>query len=198
MVLLLTGIILFFGIHSLAIVANPLRLRLKAKLGELPWKAIYSLVAIIGFALMIKGYAVARMDPYILYQPPGWTRHITFLLMLPVFPLALAAYFPGNIQSKLKHPMLIATKTWAFSHLLANGTLADVLLFGCFLIWAVCDLISLKKRTQVAMFQMPEIQVQGKKFNDVIAVTGGLILYLVFLTWAHTFLIGMPLIRAIH
>lgn len=189
MLYLIIGIILFFSIHSIAIVANPLRLRLKEQMGELAWRALYAVISIAGFVLIVVGYAEARMEPVVIYQPPVWTRHITFLLMLPVFPMILAAYMPGRIQATLKHPMLVATKTWALSHLLANGNLADLLLFGSFLAWAVVDRISLKKRQQGPMLQAP-----GSKLNDVIAVVAGLALYVIFLLWGHAHIIGMPLI----
>jgi uncharacterized membrane protein len=111
------------------------------------------------------------------------------LLMLPVFVLLLAAYFPGRIRAAAKHPMLLATKLWATAHLLANGTLADVLLFGSFLAWAVADRISMKKRTQRAIPGAPPGAA-----NDAIAVVGGLALYALFAFWAHRVLIGMPLL----
>ena len=189
MLQLIIGLVLFFSIHSTAIIANPWRLKIKAQIGEMPWKAIYAVISIIGFYLIVIGYIEARLSPTIIYEPPVWTRHITFLLMLPVFPLILAAYLPGKIQAKLKHPMLVATKTWALAHLIANGALADIVLFGSFLVWAVVDRISLKRRHQTPMLQAP-----GSRFNDVVAVLGGLAAYVVFILWGHTILIGMPLI----
>jgi len=146
MTLLVLGLILFLGIHSLSIVARA---------NATPWRATwgmalqghFSVIAIIGLVLIIKGYGAARMDPVVLYTTPAWTSHITALLMLFAFPMFIATYFPGKISSTLKLPMLVAVKTWALGHLLANGMLADVLLFGGFLAWAVADRISLKRRT---------------------------------------------------
>src|SRR5882672_6937680 len=119
------------------------------------------------------------------YTPPHWMRHATLLFMLPVFPLILAAYLPGRIKSATKHPMLAAVKFWAFGHLLANGLLADVLLFGAFLAWAVVDRISLKRRPQTIKTAPPG------RFNDAVAVVLGLALYALFIGWAHFRLFGV-------
>jgi uncharacterized membrane protein len=147
-----------------------------------------SLVSIAGLVLIVVGYGQARLAPTVLYMPPSWMRHVTFLLMLPVFPLMFAAYLPGRIKARVKHPMLTAVKTWAFAHLLANGMLADVLLFGGFLAWAVADRISLKRRESTL-----NITAKASAINDVIAVVAGLALYVATLLWLHRLLIGMPL-----
>jgi len=183
---LLIGLAVFFGIHSIAIVAPAWRNGMAAKLGEIPWKGLYALVSITGFVVMLWGYGQARLDPVILYSPPFWLRHVTALLMLPVFPMLLAAYLPGRIKSVLKHPMLAATKLWALAHLLANGALADVLLFGCFLVWAVAVRISLKRRPARAIPGAPP-----SKLNDVIAVVLGLMIYVAFVLWLHVRWIGV-------
>jgi uncharacterized membrane protein len=180
MTMLIIGLLLFFAAHSVSIVAEPWRNAMVAKLGRLGWQAIYSLVSIAGFLLIIKGYGAARLDPVVLYLPPAWLAHLTALLMLFVFPLALAAYLPGRIKAKAKHPLLAATKIWAFAHLLVNGMLADVLLFGSFLVWAVADRISMKRRTPRPVPSLP-----ASKINDAIAVVGGLALYALFVLWAH-------------
>lgn len=188
MTLLLVGLLLFLGIHSFSIVAPAARDALAARLGEWPWKGVYSVVALVGFVLLVKGYAAARLDPVVLYDPPTWLRHVALLLLLPVFPLLLAAYLPGRIKSTLQHPMLAATKLWATAHLLANGTLADVLLFGGFLAWAVVDRISLKRRggTRALPGAPPS------KLNDAIAVVAGLALYAWFVVHGHQWLVGVP------
>ena len=183
---LLIGLATFFIVHSVSIVNEPWRDRWVTKIGEWPWKGLYSLVAIIGFVLIIKGYGAARLDPMIIYLPPVWLRHLAILLLVPVFPLLLAAYLPGRIQTVTKHPMLIATMLWSVSHLLVNGTLADLLLFGSFLTWAVVDRISMQRRTQ-----RPVPGAPAAKFNDIIAVIGGLALYVAFVLWFHTWLIGV-------
>jgi uncharacterized membrane protein len=147
---------------------------------------LYSLVAIAGFVLVVWGYGLARTDPVLLYSPPVWLRHMAMLLLVPVFPLFLAAYFPGRIQAATKHPMLAATKLWAVAHLLANGMLADVILFGAFLAWAVVDRISMKRRTPRPIPGAPP-----SRANDLIAVLAGLALYVAFVLWLHTWLIGV-------
>jgi len=188
MLKLVAGLVIFFGVHSIRIVAPAWRDRMIARLGTGGWKTIYSVASIVGFLLLVGGYAQARLDPVVLYQPPTWLRHVTALLMLPVFPLLIAAYLPGRIKAAVKHPMLAATKAWALAHLLANGMLADVLLFGGFLAWAVLDRISAGKRPQPAASGVP-----GPIRNDVIAVVGGLVLYAIFFAWGHTRLIGVAL-----
>ncbi|EON91637.1 protein NnrU [Marinobacter lipolyticus SM19] len=186
MTTLIIGLVLFLGIHSLSIVNEPLRDRMHASLGELPFKGLYSLASLIGLVLIVWGYGAARMDPTVLYTPPGWLRHLAMLLLIPVFPLLFATYFPGKIKAKLGHPMLVSVKLWALAHLLANGMLYDLLLFGSFLAWAVADRISLKRRSERPIATLP-----ASKANDAIAVVGGLVVYVVFVFWAHQWLFGV-------
>lgn len=188
MLLLVLGVVLFIGIHSISIVNEGLRNRLAEKFGEHGWKGLYSLISIIGFGLLIYGYGQARLAPIELYQTPYWFRYINYFLMLFVFPLFLAANFPGKIKTAAKHPLLAATKIWAFSHLLVNGTLADVVLFGSFLAWAVMDRISMKSRIQRPIMAMPASSV-----NDAICVVVGLGLYAAFFFWLHASWIGVGL-----
>ncbi len=191
MITLLLGLFIFFSAHSISIINDAWRNRMVAKIGELPWKGLYTLLSIAGFMLIIWGYGMTRHDAAMLYSPPAWLSHVSMLLLVPVFPLLLAAYFPGRIKTASKHPMLLATKLWALTHLLANGTLPDVLLFGSFLAWAILDRISMKQRRQRPLPDAP-----AAKANDVIAVVVGLALYLAFVFWLHTFLIGIPLSRS--
>lgn len=186
MTILIVGLILFLGIHSLSIVNEPLRNQLHDRLGEGAFKGLYSLVSIIGLVLIVWGYGAARMDPTVLYTPAGWLRHLAMLLLIPVFPLLFATYFPGKIKAKLKHPMLVAVKLWALAHLLANGMLHDVLLFGAFLAWAVVDRISMKRRTERSIPTLP-----ASRANDAIAVVGGLAVYVITVFWAHQWLFGV-------
>ena len=184
--LLIVGLLLFLGIHSVSIVAPAWRDARVSQFGEQAWKGIYSLVSIAGFVLLVYGYGVARQSPVVLYTPPQALRHVALLLMLPVFPFLLAAYLPGRIKAALKHPFLVAIKLWAFAHLLANGTLADVLLFGGFLAWAVADRISVKRR--------PLRPVPGaplRPANDARAVGAGLAIYGLFVWRGHLWLIGV-------
>ena len=183
---LLIGLVLFLGLHSVSIVARPWRNAQIAQRGEGAWKGLYTVVSLIGFVLIVYGYGVARQSPVVLYTPPSWTRHLALLLMLPVFPLLFASSLPGRIKTAAKHPMLLATKLWALAHLLANGNLADALLFGGFLVWAVADRISVKRRPVPAVAVGPV-----RPMNDVIALVGGLLVYAVFVIWAHAWLIGV-------
>lgn len=183
---LILGLVLFLGIHSAAIFAPAWRERTIARIGKRAWKGVYSLVAIAGFVLLIYGYGLARQQPVVLFTPPIWTRHLAALLLVPVFPMLFAAYLPGRIKTALKHPMLAAVKLWALAHLIANGTLADLLLFGGLLAWAVVDRISFKHRTQPDLRTAP-----AGRFNDAIAIVGGLIAYFVFATWLHVRWIGV-------
>ena len=187
MVLLIVGLVLFLGVHSVAIVAPALRARTIHRLGEGAWKGPYALVSLVGFVLICYGFSLARQAPVILYAPPTWLRHVALILMLPVFPLLIAAYLPGRIKTAAKHPMLAAVKFWAFAHLLANGLLADVLLFGGFLAWAVVDRISLKRRS------VPQVvrTAPAGPWNDVIAVVLGLAIYGLTIGWAHVRLFGV-------
>jgi uncharacterized membrane protein len=189
MLWLIAGLLVFLGVHSVSIVARGWRDRMVQRLGERPWKGLYTIASGAGFALLVMGYGLARQDPVLLYAPPAWTRHLMLLLMLPVFPMLLSAHLPGRIKATLKHPLLAATKLWAVAHLIANGGLHDVLLFGGFLLWAVADRIAVKKR---AGGDAPP--AVGPARNDVIAVVAGLALYVLFVGWAHGALIGVPLL----
>jgi len=154
---LILGLVLFLGMHSVSIAAPAWRDAQVVRFGERPWKGIYTVVSIVGFAMLVTGFGVMRHSPVVLYVPPAWGRHVTALLMLPVFPLFLATYLPGRIKTAAKHPMLVSVKLWAVAHLIANGTLGDVLLFGGFLAWAVADRISMKRRAQRPLPSAPEI-----------------------------------------
>ena len=189
MIVFVAGLILFLGIHSISIVAPGWRLAQVAQRGEGGWKGIYSIVAAIGLALLIVGYGMARRDAVVLYTPPAALRHLALLVMLPVFPLLFAAYLPGRIRSVAKHPFLLATKLWATAHLLANGTLVDVLLFGSFLVWAVADRISIKRRAVAEAHDAPA--APPRAMNDAVALVGGLATYVVVVFWAHRWLIGV-------
>ncbi|MEM7466254.1 MAG: NnrU family protein [Pseudomonadota bacterium] len=188
MLLLIVGIVLFIGIHSISIINEGFRDSLSAKLGDGPWKGLYSVISLIGFVLLIYGYGEARQNPTVLYNSPSWLYYINYFLMLFVFPLFLAANFPGKIKAATKHPLLAATKIWAFAHLLVNGTLADVLLFGSFLAWAVADRISMKRRTQRPIMAIPK-----SALNDIICVVLGLGIYAGFMFWLHAKWIGVAL-----
>lgn len=183
---LITGLILFLGVHSVSIVGSHWRSQKIERIGEMPWRGLYSLVSIAGFVLIIWGYGLARQAPVVLYIPPTWLQHVALVLLAAVFPLLLAAYFPGRIKAVTKHPMLAGIKIWAFAHLLVNGTLADVVLFGSFLAWAAADRISMNYRESRPIPSAPP-----SRANDAIVVVGGLVLYLAFVFWLHEWLFGV-------
>ena len=184
MTLLIIGIVVFLGIHTLPTIPG-LRDRLISRFGENGYKAFFSLLSIGGFVLLVWGFAHAPVIQ--VWTPPDWTRWVAIVLMLPAFIFLVAAYVPGEIKAKLKHPFLVAIKTWALAHLLANGDLASVILFGSFLAYAVYDRITLKHRrpSSIVGIEGPE-----RPQNDVIAVVLGTVLYAVFLVWLHRLLIG--------
>jgi uncharacterized membrane protein len=184
---LITGLFLFLGIHSISIIAEDFRNTMAAK-SENGWKIIYSLISVVGIVLIANGYAALRLEPVLLYVPPYWFKHLTYLLMLPAMILFVAPYLPGKIKQVTKHPQLIAVKLWALSHLLVNGMLADVILFGAFIIWAAAARISMKKRTSRVI---PGLKPNG--INDIIAIIVGGLLTGAFILYLHQFLIGIPL-----
>lgn len=190
MSMLILGLVIFLGVHATSIVAPAWRAAQIAAHGELRWKAAYALLSIVGFVLIVHGYGVARGAPVLLYQPPAFLKHIAWTLMLPVFPLLLAAKLPGRLSAAAKHPMLVAVKLWALAHLLANGTLASTLLFGAFLAWAVVDRISVKRRSSNPSAR-PVPTLPATRYNDAIAVVFGLCLYAAFIGGLHLWLIGV-------
>jgi uncharacterized membrane protein len=186
MCLLIAGLVMFLGVHSIAIVAPGLRDSWRATLGESLWKGIYSVLSLAGFVLICWGFSHARHVPTLLYTPPAWLRYVAAMLMLPVFPLFFASLLPGRIRAVMQHPLLAAVKIWALTHLLANGMLADVVLFGSFLAWAVVDRISLKRRPPQLIRTAPE-----RPWNDAAALILGLAVYGLFVVWAHRWLFGV-------
>ena len=189
MLVLVAGLVLFLGVHSVSIAAPAWRQGMVARFGDKPWKGLYSLASAVGLVLLVVGYGIARRSPVVLYTPPAGLRHLALVVMLPVFPLLFAAYLPGRIKSAARHPMLLAVKLWAAAHLLANGTLADVLLFGGFLAWAVADRISVKRRPAAEAHAVPA--APPRPANDAIAVVGGLAVYVLFVFWGHRWLTGV-------
>jgi uncharacterized membrane protein len=188
MTLLILGLILFLGAHSTRIFAEGWRTNFIAERGEMTWKGLYTVVSIAGFVLLVWGYGQARMDPTVLWGSPRWTRHLAALLTLPAFIFLAAAYVPGNaIKAKLKHPMVLGVKVWALSHLIANNTLADLLLFGGFLLWAVLNFRAARARDRAN----GTVYAPGRAVPTVITVVAGLVAWAVFAFWAHGALIGV-------
>ncbi len=193
MLVLLAGLVIFLGVHCVSIVAPDWRAAQVARRGEPAWKGLYSLVAGVGLVLIVVGYGMARREPVLLYTPPTGLRHLALVLMLPVFPLLFAAYLPGTIRRAVKHPMLLAVKLWAVAHLMANGTLADLVLFGGLLAWAVVDLISVRRRSPAEAHRAPA--APARPGNDAIALVAGLAVYGLLIAGGHRWLTGVsPLV----
>lgn len=185
---LVLGLVLFIGVHSVRVFADGWRTAQVARLGPNGWKAFYSLVSIVGFALIVWGYGVARQAPLDLWAPPIWTRHLASLLTLVSFVLLAAAYVPGTrIKAALRHPMTLAVKTWALAHLLANGRLADVVLFGVFLLWAVLVFRAARRRDRAAAVPAPAV----RPGRDIVAVIVGVAAWAAFAFHLHAVLIGV-------
>jgi uncharacterized membrane protein len=188
MPILILGLILFLLPHSVRVWDGAMRERMVARFGEKGWKGLYSLVSLIGLVLIVWGYGLARQAPVVLWDPPVWTRHIAILINLFAFIL-LAVYLApaGVLKARLGHPMVLAVKTWAFAHLIANGTLADVLLFGSFLVWAIADFATSRRRDRVA----GRVRAAGPVRNDAMAVVFGVVIWAVILLRLHVWLIGV-------
>lgn len=188
MTYLIFGLILFLGTHSARIVAEDSRSRLIAEGSLTRFKIAYSIVSIIGLGLIIHGYGLTRLSPVYVWFPPVWTKHLAALLTLPAFILLVATYVPmGKIKAIIGHPMAAGVKLWALSHLIANGTLADILLFGSFLVWSIAVFASARRRDRAA----GTIRPSGKLLNDAIAIIVGLALWFVFARYLHAWLFGI-------
>jgi uncharacterized membrane protein len=182
------GLVIFLGTHVFVTMRDH-RAALVARIGELPYRGLFSLVSIVGIVLIGYGFAAYRAaGPIMVWYPPVWTRHIVVALMWPASIMVAATYIPGNIKRVLKHPMLVGVKTWAFAHLCANGDLGGIILFGSVLAWAVYDRITLKHRKDAGA---PPIPVGGAK-NDIIAIVVGTIIYLALGFVFHPIVIGVP------
>lgn len=188
MLLLILGLILFLGMHSARLFAADKRASFIASKGPLAWKGIYALVSIVGFVLIIYGYGQARMSPTWLWISPVWTRHLAALLTIPAFILIVATYIPGScIKARVGHPMLLGVKFWALAHLIANGSLADLLLFGGFLAWATALFVVSRKRDRAAGVSYGK----GKPVMDAVVVVVGLVAWAAFAFYLHGAWIGV-------
>jgi uncharacterized membrane protein len=186
--LLLLGLILFLGVHSTRIFADGWRTATIARIGEKPWKGVYTVLSIAAFVVLVWGYTRARQNPVLLWTPPVGMRHVAALLMVIAFILFVAAYVPRNwFKSKLHHPQFLSVKVWAFAHLLANGTLIDVLLFSGFLAWAVLGFTAARRRDRAA----GTVYAPATAGGTAIAVVAGLVAWAVFAFWLHGWLIGV-------
>jgi len=188
MLLLIAGLVIFLGVHSLRIFAEPWRGAQIARLGVGAYKGIYSVASALGLVLLVIGYAQARATPIVIWSPPLWTRHLSALLVLFAFVLLVAAYVPRNrIKAAVGHPMILGVKLWAAGHLLANGTAADVLLFGAFLLWAVLDLRAARARDRVH----GRVSAGASLAGDVATIVIGVVLWAAFAFHLHAWLFGV-------
>lgn len=184
--LLIVGLVVFIGAHVFVTLRAP-RAAVIARIGEVPYKAIMGLVSLVGLVLIGYGFAQYRATGYVaVWDPPAWTRHVTVALMWFATVFVVASYCRGNIWLKLKHPMLVGVKTWAVAHLVSNGDLGSILLFGSFLLWAGYDRMTLNRRHDPGA---PEIPAGGHR-NDVIALVIGTLVYLFLGLVFHPLVIG--------
>lgn len=188
MTILILGLVLFLGVHSVRIVAEDWRSATRARIGEAKWKGIYTLLSLAGFGLIIYGFGLARQDPVVIWTPPVALRHMAALLVAIAMILLAASHIPRNgIKARLHHPMILGVKTWALAHLLVNGRLHDIVLFGAFLLWAVLDFRSARQRDKAAGTVYPA----GTGAATAITVVAGLVAFVVFAFWLHGPLIGV-------
>ena len=188
MMILVLGLLLFLGVHSIRIFADGWRSAQVARLGAGPWKGMYAATSLVGFALIVWGFGLARAEPVVIWSPPVWTRHLALLLMLLSMILLVAAYIPGNrLKAKIGHPMLAATKTWAVAHLLANGNLVDVVLFGAFLAWSIAGFVSSRRRDRAAGISYPSLGIG----RDLLTLALGIAVWAVLAFYAHVRLFGV-------
>jgi len=188
MLYLILGLLLFLGTHSVRVVADGWRTRTRARVGASRWRALYTVLSLMGFVLIVWGFGQARQSPWLIWMPPLGMRHLAMLLTLPSFVLLAAAYVPGNrIKARIHHPMMAAVKLWALAHLLTNGTLAHMVLFGTFLAWAIFVFLAARKRDRRDNIRYS----QGTTGATGITVALGVALWIAFTLWLHGLLIGV-------
>ena len=188
MTCLIIGLVLFLGAHSIRMVADAWRTQAIASWGEKPFKGVYTLIALVGFYAMVTGYAEARLQTVALWTPPIATRHISVLLMLLASVLMAAAYVPRNhLKLRMGHPMVLSVKVWALAHLLANGNLADVVLFGSFLLWSVFNFKAARARDRAAA----PLQINAKTSATLLTLLIGVAIWALFAFYLHAQLVGV-------
>lgn len=188
MSILILGLILFLGVHSTRIFADGWRTRTIARIGEKPWKGVYTLISLLGFGLIIWGFGLARQQPVVWWTPPTGLKHLNSLFTLAAFVLVTAAYVPRNqIKARLHHPMVLGVKLWAFGHLLATATLADTVLFAAFLLWAILAFRAARQRDRAQGTVYPPGTLNGSLLTLVV----GMVLWAVFAFWLHAAWIGV-------
>jgi len=188
LLVLIIGLVVFLGLHSTRIFAEDWRAARIASLGEKKWKLLYSIASGIGLALVVWGYGMARTTPVLLWNPPLWTRHLAAVLVLIAFVMIVAAYVPRNhLKAAFGHPMFAGVKTWAFAHLIANGMLADVLLFGGFMVWSILGYRSARQRDRKQQVTYPA----GTPRGTIVTLVVGAIAWAIFAFYLHGPLIGV-------
>ena len=188
MTLLLIGLLLFLGAHGVHLFAPGWRAAMLARHGELRWKGGYALLSLLGLVLIVVGYGEARLAPEVAWVPPAWTRHLAALLLLPSFVLLVAADLPGSrIRQRVGHPMVAGVALWALAHLLANGTVADLLLFGSFLAWSLASLVLSRRRDA----RLGTTHPPGRASRDAATVVVAVVLWMGFAFWLHGLLFGV-------
>ena len=185
---LILGLVIFLGVHSVRVFADDWRTGARQRMGANAYKGLYSVASVLGLVLIVWGYSMARMQPVLLWSTPVWTRHAAALLTLLAVVLLVAAYVPGNgIKARLHHPMVLSVKTWALAHLLANGMLADLVLFGSFLVWAAMSFRAARQRDRVGQV----VYAPGRLLPTLLTVALGFVVWAVLAFWAHAALIGV-------
>ena len=188
MSLLILGLLVFLAAHSTRVFADDWRTRMIERIGEKPWKGIITVLSVIGFILIVVGYGEARQNPVVLWVPPLWTRHLALLINLVAFISLAAAYVPRNgIKARFGHPMVAGVKAWATAHLIANGNLADVILFGAFLAWSIVDFRASRRRDRANGTTYPA----GTLARTLLTVVIGTVAWAVFMMYLHVRLIGV-------
>ena len=185
---LILGLVIFLGVHSVRVFADDWRTGVRQRMGANAYKGLYSVASVLGLVLIVWGYSMARMQPVLLWSTPVWTRHAAALLTLLAMVLLVAAYVPGNgIKARLHHPMVLSVKTWALAHLLANGMLADLVLFGSFLVWAAMSFRAARQRDRVGQM----VYAPGRLLPTLLTIALGFVVWAVLAFWAHAALIGV-------
>lgn len=188
MLTLVIGLFLFLGIHSVRIFADPFRTAFVEAQGVGKWKGLYSIISILGFVLIVVGYGQAKVENVVIWTPPLWTWHVTISLTLIAFVFMTSAYVPNNaIKAYLKDPMILGVKTWAFAHLISQGSLAGMLMFGCFLIWAIFDFKSCRARRA----GIEAIEQNSSKLMTLMTLLVALALWVIMLFYGHALIIGI-------
>ncbi len=188
MSMLIAGLVVFLGVHSVRIFAEAWRMQLRSRLGENGFKGLYSVLSLAGFLMIVWGYGAARLEPMVLWAVPTWARHLAALLTLPAFVMLASAYVPGNIiKARLHHPMVLGIKLWAVAHLMANNTAADLLLFGGFLVWSALSFRAARQRDRLSGV----VYAPGRPGPTLVAVVLALVAWAGFAFWAHAAWIGV-------